>query len=335
LPLTGPEAAFGQEVLQGVMQGVNLFGEDASAFRVVLRDTVGDPDTAAKFVHEFADDPEVVAIIGPLLGKCAEKAVVEAEQRGIPLITLTARENALGPGQWTFRNFPTASQQVKALVQYATMHQGAFRFAVLYPDDPQGRQFRDLFAQNLDPNRYRLVASVSYPAGATDFKREIAQLGAHGSFDALFIPDSARQVALLAPQLVYYGIKSVLLLGTNAWDNDDLAKTAGAYLTRSVFVEAFFAHSRNPETQNFARRHEETFGHPAPLLAAVGYDTTRLLASVFRRRIEMNRDSVRRELMMVHDFPGITGELSMGENRDVQRRFLLLRVGSSQIEELF
>jgi ABC-type branched-subunit amino acid transport system substrate-binding protein/outer membrane protein assembly factor BamD (BamD/ComL family) len=337
LPLTGADASFGQEVLQGIMQAVDVFGAGGgTAFRAVLRDDQGDPDTAAKFVNELADDPEVMAIIGPLMGKCAEKATIEAEKRGIPLIALTPRENALGPGQWTFRNFLTASAQVRALIQYATQHQGSFRFAVLYPDNPAGRLFRDLFRDNLDQSRYRLVASVSYSPAETDFKRAIAQLQAHGSFDALFIPDGAREIALLAPQLVYYGVKDTLLLGTSSWNSDELSRQAGNYLSRAVFVDAFFARSRNnSEAAGFVSRYEDAFHRPPSLLAAVGYDTARLAVYALGRRADIDRDGVRRELLRVHDFPGATGELTVGENRDVQRRLFLLRVGAQQIEELF
>jgi ABC-type branched-subunit amino acid transport system substrate-binding protein/outer membrane protein assembly factor BamD (BamD/ComL family) len=337
LTLSGPEASFGQQVLQGIMQGVELFGPGgAGRFQAVVRDDAGDPDIAAKFVDELADDPTVFAIIGPLLGKCAEKAVAEAELRGVPLIALTARENILGPGQWTFRNFLTPSAEVKALIQYATGHQGAFRFAILYPDSAQGRTYRDLFTQFLDPQHYRLVAAVAYSPNETDYKRAIAQLQAHGQFDALFLPDGSRQIALLAPQLVYYGVRDVLLLGVNSWNDDDLAKRAGRYLTKAVFVDAFFPRSKaNAEIEPFVQRYEEAFHHPPNILAAAGYDTARIMAKIVGRPGELDRAAVIRELLRVRDFPGVTGDITIGENRDAERRLFLLRVGASQIEEIY
>jgi ABC-type branched-subunit amino acid transport system substrate-binding protein len=337
LPLSGADAAFGQEVLQGIMMGVDLFGAaPGQGFRVVLKDDQGDPSTAAKLVNELADDPDVLAIIGPLLGKCAEAAAVEAERRGVPLIALTARDEVLGTGSWIFRNSVTPAAQVKTLIQYATLHQGAFRFAVLYPDNTSGRLFRDLFAANLDQSRYRLIATVAYAPNLTDFKHAIAQLRAHGAFDALFIPDSAREVALLAPQLVYYGITNVLLLGPSGWNHEELAKLAGAYLTRAVFVDAFFAGSRqNAAVEPFVRFYQDSFHRSPTLLAAVGYDTARLLTFVVGSRAASDRGAVRRELLRVRNFAGVTGELTCGENRDVQRRLVLLRVSQTQIEELF
>lgn len=337
LPLSGKRAVFGREVLRGIMQGVELFGARRGApFKIVLHDTQGDPEQAAKGVEELADDPNVMAIIGPLLGTCAPAAAEAAEQRRIPLITLTTREKIADGGRWAFRNFLTASTQVKALISYATQYQGAFRFAILYPDNRQGKLYRDLFIAYLDPNRNRLMAAVPYPTDETDFKTAIRQLTSAGQFDALFIPDNHRRVALIAPQLVYYGVKDAVLLGTNAWNHDDLARNVGGYLGKAVIVDGFFPRAANPEVTEFVNSYRRTFNDNPTFLSAVGYDTARMLAHILGRAPGMNsRDVMRRELLNLQDFPGATGELSMGENRETNRRLYLLRVGETRIEEMF
>ncbi len=335
LPLSGPRAVFGREVLHGMMQGANLFGMGGvSSYRMIVRDTEADPELAAQLVNELADDPQVLAIVGPLLGKCAAQASVEAERRAIPLIALTTREDILTTGHWTFRNFLSASEQVTTLIDYATNHQGALRFGIMYPETAQGRNFKRLFEQRLNQNRYRITAVASYPADETDFRRPLASLRAQGGFDALFLPDNAKRVALIAPQLVYYGVKNVMLLGINSWNNDDLARKAGAYLTRSVFVTGFFARSTaNPEVAPFASAYEDTFQHAPTFLAAVGYDTARIVGEVMRHGAA-DRNDLRRRLFRVHSFAGVTGELTIDETRDTRRRLYLLRVGKSRIEEL-
>lgn len=337
LPLSGNREVFGREVLHGIMQAVNLFDRsDKGAYRVIVRDTQGEPQTAARLVNELADDPTVLAIIGPLLGETAETAVAEAEKRGVPLITLTTRENILPYGQWTFRNCVTGSDQVKALIRYAGRHQGIFRYAILYPDTKKGRAYRELFAENLDPTTQRLVATASYQPNETDFKYAIAKLRSQGSFDALFVPDNARNLALLAPQLVYYGVKEVTLLGINSWNDDDLARKAGSYLERSVFVDGFFISSHaNTLVEPFVTEFVDTFHQQPGFLAALGYDTANLLTRVFEKQTIPDRRAIREGLLGVSDFAGVTGELTISETRETHRTFYLLRVGKSQIEELF
>lgn len=337
LPLSGNREVFGREVLHGIMQAVRLFDRsEKGAYRVIVRDTQGDPQIAARLVAELAEDSTVLAIIGPLLGECAEAAVAEAEKRAMPLITLTTRERILPYGEWTFRNCVTGSDQVKALIRYAGRHQGIFRYAILYPDTKKGRTYRELFAENLDPATQRLVATAAYDPSETDFKLAIAKLRSQGSFDALFVPDNARSLALLAPQLVYYGVTDVTLLGINSWNDDDLARKAGSYLERSVFVDGFFLGSRtNPLVEPFVIQFTDTFHQQPGFLAAVGFDTANMLTRVFQKQTLPDRRAIRDGLRLVSNFAGVTGELTMTETRETHRTFYLLRVGQSQIEELF
>ena len=336
LPLSGRHAVFGREVLHGIMQGVDLFGIGGQVnFQIVIRDTQGEAEVAAKAVNELADDPNTLAIIGPLLSQCAPAAADEAERREIPLIALTRRETIIEGGSWTFRNFITASDQIRTLIEYATDYQGAYRFAVLYPDNAQGRLYRKLFRKLLDPNRYRLVAEVSYPTDETDFKKTIRQLTAAGTFDALFIPDNHRRIALIAPQLVYYGVKDVMLLGNNRWNSDELARTAGGYLHEAVVVDGFFVRSSNPEVTTFVEHFHNQFSQYPSFLAAVGYDTARMIGKVLSNPGVANRDRMRRGLLDLHNFPGVTGELSVSENRETERRLYMLRVGETRMEEMY
>ena len=49
-------------------------------------------------------------------------------------------------------------------------------------------------------------------------------------FDAVFIPDTYNMVGLIAPQLRFYGIEDVLLLGTNLWHSGHLMEMARKYV---------------------------------------------------------------------------------------------------------
>ena len=48
-------------------------------------------------------------------------------------------------------------------------------------------------------------------------------------FEAIFIPDSPGKTGLIVPQLAYFDIKDVYLLGTNLWHSDALIKIADQY----------------------------------------------------------------------------------------------------------
>ncbi|MHA1568143.1 MAG: ABC transporter substrate-binding protein, partial [Alphaproteobacteria bacterium] len=114
-----------------------------------------------------------------------------------------------------------------------------------------------------------------------------------------------------------------------------LARTTHGYLTRAVLVDGFFLRSSNPAVRPFASRFKEDYGHDPSFLAAVGFDTARLLGKIIALPAVTNREKLRFELLNLHDYAGVTGELSVGEDRNVHRRLYLLRIGETQIEEMY
>ena len=47
-------------------------------------------------------------------------------------------------------------------------------------------------------------------------------------FDAIFIPDSPGKAGLIVPQLAYFDVKDVYMLGTNLWHSGALIEIAGS-----------------------------------------------------------------------------------------------------------
>ena len=57
----------------------------------MIRDSEGRPERAAAAVRQLAEDPTLMAIVGPLLGRESEAAAEAAEAVGVPLVALSAR----------------------------------------------------------------------------------------------------------------------------------------------------------------------------------------------------------------------------------------------------
>ena len=338
LPLTGRLSVFGEQVLHGVMLAVDLFASGSgggSRIEVIIKDSKGDPEVATKAVRDLAQNPEVLAIVGPLMKKTSLAAAREAQDAGIPIITLTTQEDVCDTGGWVFRNATTLSMQVKALLRYAHNQKGCRRFAVLYPDNRLGRTYSNLVSKYIDPMRNDVTAMVSYTSEDADFRQQIRQIKAGGSFDALFIPDDADRVALIAPQLVYFGVKGKVLLGTPGWNQDILAKKAKGYLDDTVIVDGFFAPSHKPNVRAFSEAYQEDFGEAPTPLSGYGFDTVSMLADLFKKGMGEGRATLRTGLLGVREFEGVTGQTTVLENGDVDKELILLRVGDQTIEELF
>ncbi len=175
LPLSGPYKIYGNRALTAVELALNQFSakNSRSSIKVIIKDTASDPAKAAMAVKELYDE-NVAAIIGPFI--TAESAATAAQNKGIPIITLTQKDNITRIGDYVFRNFFTPGKQVETLVSYAVKALGVKSFAILYPDEKYGTTFMNLFWDQVIAHGGSVVGVESYNPTHTDFADPIKKL---------------------------------------------------------------------------------------------------------------------------------------------------------------
>ncbi len=189
LPLTGPFAEVAEQTLRGVLLAAGVFGAGARAdsaslesaapgagLRVVVRDTGGTPDGAAAAVRALATQPDVRAVIGPMLTEEVQAAADAAAEAGVPLLALTRHESVAKAGSGVFRLALTRAMEAEVLADHAVRDLGLRRIAILYPQDDYGREFEELLWQAIEARGARIVGVAGYPPGARDFSKPIRQL---------------------------------------------------------------------------------------------------------------------------------------------------------------
>lgn len=196
LPLSGDFAEFGEASLRGILIAAGVFdagSEDASSelpvrgdrrsdrdrgpnVRLVVRDSGGDPGRAAAAVRELASSEDVVAILGPIFSDEAIASAEAAEESGIPLVTLSNREDVTAGRKFVMRTRTTPADEVAVLVDHAFDRLSARRFGVLYPRTRYGRGMRKLYWDAVVARGGKLVALASYAPEETDFSNVIKDM---------------------------------------------------------------------------------------------------------------------------------------------------------------
>jgi len=179
LPLSGPFARYGDACLRGAMLAADIFGAGEGGLRLRVRDSGGDPATAAVAVADLAADPEVVAVVGPLLSDPSEAAADAAEAAGVPLLALTPRERVAAERSYAFRLALTPRAEVDAVAGHAVGNLGAARFAILHPRDAYGRGLKNLFWDAVEARGGQVVGVARYDPDATDFREPIRRLAGY------------------------------------------------------------------------------------------------------------------------------------------------------------
>ncbi len=334
LPLTGKYAVYGESVLHGLECAAGIFSPCRGdlGLNLVIRDSRSDPKTAAKIVDELAKDPEVQAIIGPLPTVEIDDAVAQAEQVGMPMITLSQKPNVAKSGNFIFRNFLTVSDQVSTLVDYACKHKHWKKFAIIYPEDAAGEEYKKNFQEEVEQCGGKLVATSSYPEGTRSFTDALRTLKLASSFDVLFIPDVYRKIPQVVADIKFLEMTGVHLLGGAGWDHPGLLK-AGEAVEGAVFADGFFAKGSNFTTRDFVTTFQAAYGFEPTLLEAYAYDTMRLVGEVMREQPAATRSDFQKALAGKKNFEGVTGTISFDEDGDARRRLFLLTVDKGEIKE--
>jgi ABC-type branched-subunit amino acid transport system substrate-binding protein len=383
LPLSGPYQAVGSRALKGIELALERFSAQSSGpqMNIVVKDSGGDPDQTRLAMQELIDE-KVSTIIGPIV--TAEVAAAEAQANGIPIITLTQKDNITSIGDYVFRNFITPEMQVKAIADYTAISLGLNRFAILYPDETYGITFMNLFWDRLIENGGKIVGVETYNPQHTDFAdpikklvglyydipadlKEAAELSmeedehqrdsdsplaqdnsdenqaqktaeeepeAIVDFDAIFIPDSPRTAGLIIPQLAFYDVKDIYLLGTNLWHSDVLIEMAAQYVQGAIMPDGFFAGSSAPVVQDFVKIFEETYQEKPGFIEAVVYDSAMMVFSVLNQPDLRFKSELKNELLNLAGFSGVTGPTHFDENGEAQKQLYLLRVKGRRFVEL-
>lgn len=335
LPITGPWAPYGQLLLEGMQLAAGVFDAD-SPFRLVIEDTADDPLTAAQALDRLAGEEKAVAVIGPLSGRMALAAADRAQELAIPLITLTQNREVARKGQWIFRDFITPEIQIDALAKRAVVDLVLRRVAILHPDTGYGRRMADLMTERIQAYGGEISLQLSYPPDGVDLAKQLLALGGQEPdeppreepvpYDALFIPDSYAQVAQIAPQLAFYDVKGITLLGTNLWHDQELIALAGRYVQRALVPTNFYPQSDRPEMVNFIDRFGQIYGRQPDLFAALGYDAMRLVVDVLVSYRTTNREEIRSQLSRIKDYPGVTGLTDINDWGEASKQPLLLTI---------
>ncbi len=378
LPLSGPYEKFGQRALKGIELAMARFSTlgNNPAININVKDTAADPDMTVAAMEELYQD-QVAAILGPIVA--SEVAAREAQRMGIPIITLTQKDNIPEIGDKVFRNFITPKMQVQAIASFAVDIQGLYRYAILYPEENYGRTFMNLFWDELLERGGQVVGVEAYQPQQTDFSDPIKKLvglyyeipedlkpeiefttpeapkpadenaSSNPSdpeaeeeeepqpivdFDAIFIPDAPGLIGLIVPQLAYFDIKDVYLLGTNLWHSDTLIRIADQYVQGAIMPDGFFAESSAPAVQEFVTKFEDTYQEKPDFIEAVVYDSAMILFHAVTRPHIRYRTDIRDELANLENFPGITGNTRFDENGEVLKKLHLLRIKGKRFVEL-
>ena len=295
----------------------------------------------------------------------------KANELNVPTLALSQRSGITETGPTVFRNALTSTMQVRHLVRTAMEDLGMKKFGILYPNDPYGVEFANIFWDEVLARGGQVTAVQSYSNKETDFRLPIQRLvGTYygearddeyrvrarelqnsdkkrsvrqsnlenvlppiADFDALFVPDSAKALGQISAMLAYNDVKGVKLLGTNIWNTPGLAKRLGNAGSNVIFVDSYLSAGESQERARFINEYKALFNEEPSLIEIQAYDSALILRQLVAGGAG-SREELTSKLTKLQNFPGVLGALNMSPEREIERPVVTLTISNGEVAPL-
>lgn len=334
--LTGTTATFGISTRNGIdlaIEQVNAAGGVlGKQVRVIVEDDQGQPSEAQTAVTKLITSDQVVAILGEVASSNTLAAAPVAQANAIPMVTPSSTNPGVTQvGDYIFRVCFIDSFQGQVMAEFVTATLGLSRVAILRDiRNDYSVGLADVFAERFAAMGGEIVADLSYSQGDTDFSAQLTAI-MPSMPEAIFVPGYYTEVGLIARQARQLGL-DVPLLGGDGWDSPRLAEIGGEALNGSYFSNHYSADDPNPVIQTFVTEYRARFNETPDGLAALGYDAANILFDAMRRANSTEPAAIRDALAQTVDFEGVTGVITIDENRNAVKPAVILRVSDGDYE---
>ena len=264
VPLTGPQAAWGQSIANATTMA--LLDTNAKTIRITTYDTAEGPAAAATRAMKEGNR----LILGPLSGDDIPAVAAIARAAKVPLITYSSEADMASRD--VFMLGTSSSNAIERVVDYAHSR-GINRFALLAPKGSYGTRASAAYAAAVKAAGGTLVSTQTYDRSNSSIISAATRLRTRGGYDAVLIADSGKYAAMAAPQLKAPGVR---ILGTELWSGELVVSKTPA------LRGAWFAAISDARFGRFAESYKVRFGTAPYRLATFGYDSVLLTVRIAR-----------------------------------------------------
>ena len=333
--LTGTTATFGQSTHRGLILAV----EDVNAaggvlgkkVKLLTEDTQSKPEEAAIAVTKLITRDKVKAIIGEVSSSRSLAAAPICQANGIPMVSnASTNPEVTKKGDYIFRVCYIDPFQGEVMAKFTFNSLNLRKVAVLKDiKNDYSVGLAQFFEETFISLGGQIVANQAYSEGDTDFKAQLTALKAANP-EAIIVPGYYTEVALIVKQAREFNM-TIPLIGGDGWDSSKLLEIGGEAMNNTFFTTAYTADSPDSLVQKFVTRYRERNNETPDAMAALGYDAGLILFDAIQRAGSVEGAKVRDALAATRDFRGVTGSISIDENRNARKPVVIIAPMNGQM----
>jgi branched-chain amino acid transport system substrate-binding protein len=292
-PMTGDNAAFGQDISQAAKIAVSDAGSfQGFSFELVAEDDQGAPEGGAAVANKLVADPQVVAVAGHIFSGATKAAMPIYEAASIPMMSPSATNPTLTTtGSKVFnRCVFTDAAQGKFAAEYLYNKLKFTKLAVVHDGQAYGQGLAEVVQTVFTGLGGTVVAFQAITPGESDYSAVLADLASKKP-EGLFFGGYTSEAVVIVNQMKQSGLTDVTFFGDDGTFGQDFldrtgANGEGAYST-SLIPPA------TPAKEKFDAAYLAAYGQPAGKLSPyswTAYDSAAVLIKAIESVAQLGGD---------------------------------------------
>jgi branched-chain amino acid transport system substrate-binding protein len=229
-PMTGDNAAFGQDISQAAKIAVSDAGKfKGFAFELIAEDDGGTPEGGAAVANKLVADPTVVAIAGHIFSGATAAAMPIYEAANIPMMSPSATNPPLTTtGSKVFnRCVFTDAAQGKFAAAYLYNKLSIKKLAIVHDGQSYGQGLAQVVNDQFTALGGTVVAFQAITPGESDYSAALADIASKKP-DAIFFGGYTAEGVVIVNQMKQSGLEGVIFFGDDGTFGQDFLDRTGA-----------------------------------------------------------------------------------------------------------
>ena len=319
-PITGPNAAFGAQLTNGVVQAV----EDINAAGGMLGkkielskgDDVSDPKQGVSVANKFAADG-VKFVVGHFNSGVTIPASDVYAENGMIVVTPAATNPKLTEkGLWnTFRTCGRDDQQGKVAAAYIVKEFKGKNIGVVHDKTPYGQGLADETRKAMNAAGVKEALYEGVNTGEKDFSALVTKIKTN-KIDLVYWGGLHTEAGLIIRQMRDQGVKAPLM-GADGITSDEFAQIGGAG-TEGTLMTFPPDPRKRPEAKDVVARYTAK-GIDPEAYTLYSYAAVQIMVEAAKRANSLDPKMVAAEMHSGKPFKTVIGDISYDRKGDITR----------------
>jgi branched-chain amino acid transport system substrate-binding protein len=285
IPMTGPLAAAGQQVIAGARLYIKQHGDRVAGKQIelIVRDDASSGETGKRLIQELVVNDKVDVIGGGLTADLIPSAPLLTEAQKPTVIMLSSTTAVVEKSPFFVRTSCTLAQSSAIMADWAVKKRLS-KAVTLVTEFAPGLEAEETFTNNYKAAGGQVVEAIRVPLRSPDFAPFLQRVK-DASPQALFVFIPSTQAAAFAKQFVERGLDKagITLIGPGDLSDDEALQNMGDAMLGTVTAHFYSAAHASALNKAFTEAYQQEAKARANFMAVSGYDGMHLIYEALKK----------------------------------------------------